>query len=113
MEQHLELETLGILRQTKVPTELNWMTDAEKQFMMMLLMAGEEGLHKRDVTKFQKKHADAVFNLDVRGFTNWETDKTGRPMFVVMTWKGEEAAKVLLHVAKHESRKASAAIQNF
>jgi hypothetical protein len=112
MEQHLELETLGILRQTKVPTELTWMTDAEKQFMMMLLWAGEEGLHKRDVTKFQKKHADAVFNLDVRGLTNWETDKTGRPMFVVLTWKGEEAAKVLLQVAKHESRKASFAGRN-
>jgi len=108
MEQHIELETLGILRQTKVPPELKWMTDAEKQFMMMLLMAGEEGLHKRDVTKFQKKHADAVFNLDVRGLTNWETYKAGRPMFVVLTWKGEEVAKVLLHVAKHESWKAPA-----
>lgn len=107
MEQHLELESLGILLQTKVPPELTWMSTAEKQFMLMLLMAGEGGLHKREVQKFQKKNADAVFNLDVRGLTNWETDKAGRPMFVVLTWKGEEAAKVLLQVAKHESRRAA------
>jgi len=107
MEQHLELESLGILLQTKVPPELAWMTAPEKQFMLMLLLAGEDGLHKREVTKFQKKHADAVLNLDIRGMTNWETDKAGRPMFVVLTWKGEEAAKILLKVAKHESRRPS------
>ena len=109
MEQHIELETLGILRQTKVPPELAWMSDAEKQFMLMLLFAGDGGLHKRTVASFEKKNPEVVLQLHARDFLMWETDKAGRPMFVAMTWKGEEAAKLLLHVARHESQKAARA----
>lgn len=109
MDQHLELETLGILRQTKVPSELNWMSDAEKQLTLILLMAGEGGLHKRDVRKFEKNNPNVLLNLDMRNYVAWETDQNGRPMFMVLTWKGEEVAKQLLQVAKHESRKAASA----
>lgn len=105
MNQHLELESLGILRQTKLPSELAWMSDAEKQLVLMVQLAGEGGLHKRDVTKLSKHNPDMLLNLDARGLVQWDTDKSGRPVFLVLTWKGDEIAQLLLHVAKHESRK--------
>jgi len=109
MEQHLELESLGILRQTKVPAELAWMTDDEKTFVLNLLMAGEGGLHKREVHKHQKKLPEVVLNLEVRDLVRWESDKSGKPMFMVLSWKGEEVAQLLLQIAKHESRRATRA----
>ncbi len=107
MEQHLELESLGILRQTKVPQELAWMSDAQKAFVLDLLFAGAEGMHKRDVSKFEKKNPDVIFTLTVRDLANWESDKLGKPTFLVLTWKGEEVAQLLLQIAKHENKKAS------
>lgn len=109
MEQHLELESLGILRQTKVPAELAWMTDEEKSFVLDLLFAGEGGLHKREVQKFGKQNPDALLRLEMRELTIWESDKSGRPTFLVLSWKGDEVAKLLLQIAKHESKRASRA----
>lgn len=83
------------------------MTDAQKAFLLDLLFAGEEGLHKRDVTKFDKKNPEVVFTLTVRDLANWESDKLGKPTFLVLTWKGEEVAKLLFQIAKHENQKAS------
>lgn len=107
MEQHLELEYLGILRQTRVPAELAWMSDAEKQLMLMLLLAGEEGLHKRAVTRFEKKNPGVLLNVLFKDFATWQTDKAGRPMFLALTWKGEETASLLLQIAKNENRKTT------
>lgn len=110
MDAHFELETLGILRQTKIPQELSWMSDGQKLLMLQLLMAGEDGLHKREVVKFEKKNPDKLLDLEVRGFVQWETDKAGRPMFLTVAWKGEDAAKLLMQIARNESRKTAAAI---
>ncbi len=82
------------------------MTDVEKSFVLDLLLAGEGGLHRRDVQKFDKKNSGVVLNLEVRSLIQWESDKTGRPTFLVLTWKGEEVAQLLMQIAKHESRKA-------
>ncbi|MCC5610899.1 hypothetical protein LC612_30160 [Nostoc sp. CHAB 5834] len=105
MEQHISLDTLGILRQVKVPAELAWMSDEEKSFLLELLFAGEEGIHKRIVTKFSKKSPDAIFNLTVRNMAEWISDKAGRPTFLTVTWKGEDAAKLLFQIAKNDNRK--------
>ena len=105
MEQHLELENLGILRQTKAPAELAWMTDIEKSFLLDLLVAGETGLHKRTIQKFENKNSDAFFNLQVRNLVEWESDKSGKPMFLVLSWQGKDIAELLLQVAKHESKR--------
>lgn len=107
MDAHLELETLGILRQVKVPPELAWMSDVEKQFVLTLLFAGEGGLHKREVQKFEKKNPVAMANLDIRDFVKWETDKAGRPMFLTLTWKGEDAGMLLRQIAKNENLKGN------
>jgi hypothetical protein len=106
IERHLELETLGILRQTKVPAELAWMTESEKGLVLTMHLAGESGVHKTAVAKLEKASPDMVFNVTVRDLAEWLTDKAGRPVALVLTWKGEEIAKLLHQVAKHESRKA-------
>lgn len=81
------------------------MSDAEKRFVLELYLAGPEGVHKRVVTKFSKSEPDAVFNLEVRNIVQWENDKTGKPTFLVLSWQGDEVGKLLMQVAKNESRK--------
>ncbi len=105
MDSHLELESMGILRQTKTPDSLKWMNDDEKLFMLELLLAGEEGLHKRDVDKFTKKSPDTTIKLEVHNLAQWERDKNGRIMFYVLTWQGAEAAQLLMKIAQNQSRK--------
>lgn len=105
MEQPLELQSLGILLQTKVPRELQWMTDNEKQVVLQVFMAGESGLNKSGIKTITKKHPDSIFNLEVRGLVEWLSDKAGRPVALACTWKGDEIAKVLLQIAKNESKK--------
>jgi hypothetical protein len=104
MTQPLELDSLGILRQTKVPQELSWLSDVEKSFLIEILMAGEEGVHKRRVAKVDKEGTDTIFNITIRGLAQWENDKAGRPTFLVLTWKGDEVAQLLLQIAKRESQ---------
>lgn len=105
MEQHLELEALGVLRQTKVPPELAWMTDEEKAFVLDVFLAGNDGMHKRDALKFDKKHPAAFIELQVRDLIRWESDKAGKPMFIVLSWKGDEVARLLFQIAKNTSKK--------
>jgi hypothetical protein len=105
MQQHLELESLGILRQLKVPPELAWMRPLEKSFVLEMFWAGEAGLHKSTVSKLEKATPDMVFNLTVRDIAEWLTDKAGRPVALCLTWKGEEIAKLLHQIAKNESKK--------
>lgn len=105
MEHHLELDFLGILRQTKIPPEWAWLIDVEKQFLLELLLAGEGGLHRSKVAKFEKNHPDALLNLTVRNLCEWETDRLGKPASMVLTWKGEDLARLLLQIAKNESKK--------
>jgi hypothetical protein len=104
MDAHLELESMGILRQTKTPDSLKWMNDDEKVFMLDLLMAGEAGLHKRDVDKFSKTHPETVLKLDIHHLAQWERDKNGRLMFYALTWQGVEAAELLRKIAQNQSR---------
>jgi hypothetical protein len=104
---NLELESLGILRQTKLPGHLAWMDADVKFFMLELLGAGEEGLHKRHVERFRKKQDEALLRLEIAELVTWERDKTGRPMFLALTWRGTEVATLIRAVAVNESRKAA------
>lgn len=104
MEHHLELDNLGILRQTQVPPELAWMSDAEKAFVLELYLAGETGLHKRVVDKIEKTTPDIVFNITVRSLADWLPDKAGRPVSLALSWRGIDAAKLLHRIAQNESK---------
>lgn len=105
-----ELDNLGLLRADKAPPHLAWLTDDEKFFLVELLTLGEEGMHKRLVAKFQKKSPDSVLRLEIRELISWERDKTGRPMYVVLTWKGAEVAELLLQLARNSSHHPAPAV---
>jgi hypothetical protein len=100
-----ELEALGILRQTKLPGQFAWMDDEVKLFMLELLAAGEEGLHKRRVERFRKMREEALLRLEFSELVAWERDKTGRPMFLTLTWRGVDASALIRAVAVNESKR--------
>ena len=105
MEQYLELESLGILKATRLPAEWAWMGDEMKHFVLSLHLAGEEGVHRSEVRKFAKTSPDGVFQLEIKNLVQWLSDKAGKPMFLALTWQGDEVAKLLLSIAKNESQK--------
>lgn len=100
---NLDLDKLGVLRRTLVPERLQWMDDDTKRLMVDLLHAGEEGLHKRIIEKFKKAHDEAFVRLDMFGLVQWVRDKSGKPMFVSLTWKGQDEAELLFRIAKNET----------
>lgn len=80
------------------------MSDEQKQFMLLVLFGAEAGLHKSQVTKFEKKSPDVVFQLSIRNLVEWQTDKQGRAAYIALTWQGDEVAQLLCHIARHASR---------
>lgn len=104
LERHLELDSLGILRQTSLPATLDWLQDSDKQLLLDLLFAGADGLSRSYVLKWDKKHKECSLRVTTRSLADWETDKKGQPALLTLNWKGEEVAKLLLQVAKNESQ---------
>ena len=105
MEQYLELESLGILKATRLPAEWAWMNDEMKHFLLSLHFAGEDGVHKSEVKLFSKRCPDGLFQLEIKNLVGWLSDKAGKPMFLALTWQGDEVAQLLLSIAKNESQK--------
>lgn len=99
-----ELESLGILRQTHVPAEFDWMTPGEKLFMLMMLAAGEDGVLKRVVEKEEKKNEHMSMRLSAHGLANWERDRHGQERYFVLSDRGEEVAITLRRIALNASR---------
>lgn len=100
----MELNSLGILRQTKLPSTLDWLTDADKTLLLDLLLAGEDGISKALIAKWDKAHPESSLRLSTNSLADWITDKRGKPAFLGLTWKGEEAAKMVKEVAMHATR---------
>jgi hypothetical protein len=105
MEAHLELESMGILRQTLPPDSLKWMSDDDKLLMLLVFLAGNLGLHKREVAKSCGAPEQATLNLEVRSLAQWERDKNGRLLFLTCTWQGGETGELLLKIAQNQSKK--------
>ena len=105
-----ELDALGLLRTTKVPTGLDWMTDEEKLLLLRLLFCGEHGMHAREVKRIQKtaSGADCVLRIEAYGLAQWETDANGRGTALVLTEKGEEGALLVRRIAQNENKKSVA-----
>jgi hypothetical protein len=104
VDKILEMDTLGILRTTRAPSDMAWLSDEAKRFVLDLHLAGEAGLHRREVQKFSKRNPDALLHLEVKELASWLNDKTGRPTFFALTWRGSDLAQRLLAVARNESR---------
>jgi hypothetical protein len=109
-----ELDALGLLRTTKVPDALDWMTDDEKLLLIRLLFCGEEGMHSREVNRVRKTQAgaDAIMRIEAYGLANWERDGNGRATTFVLSWKGIESAQLVKKVAQNGNNKASSGRRN-
>ena len=100
-----DLDSLGILKATKVPTTLSWINDIEATLLIDLMIAGEEGITRRRLNKQGEAGTDAARRLGLRDLVKWEHDRFGKPTFLCLTWQGEEAAKTLVRVARHRQPK--------
>lgn len=93
---------------SELPEEYAWMEEAHREFILHLyLFAGQDGLHKSEAKKWDKKHKDLLLILEARQYILWEHDQMGRLMYVKLTWKGEDAALLLLAVARFENNKSA------
>ena len=100
-----ELDNLGILRTTHLPSKLQSLKDKELETTLLieLLGAGEEGLTRRHILKHKQAGEDAAQWLTLRDLAEWQRDRFGKLTFLVITWKGEKMARNLLSVCKHSS----------
>lgn len=104
LSRQRDLDSLGILRQTTLPNDFDWMSEADKQLVLDLHFAGEDGLSKSYVSKWDKKNPESSLRLTSRSIADWETDKRGQPARLILNWKGQDVAQSLLNVAKNASR---------
>jgi len=96
-----ELDDLGILRSTKIPPHLAWLSSAQINLLLAVFTCGEEGMTRRRSRKFD---SDVIRQLELRDYLQWERDRFGRLAFLCLTWKGQDAAQVLIKIAHHEQK---------
>lgn len=104
LSRQRDLDSLGILRQTTLPTGFDWMTEADKQLTLDLHFAGEEGLTKAYIRKWDKANPECSLRLTSQSVADWETDKRGQPARLTLNWKGQDVAQALLAVARNSSK---------
>ena len=83
------------------------MSTETKQLMMDLLLAGAEGISIKTLTKYRQTFEAEFVRLEMAMLMQWMPDRTGKPVAVSLTWKGEEAAALLREFAIKETRKFS------
>lgn len=103
-ENLVELESLGILRTNKLPQNLAWLSENQKHVLLYAHLCGENGLHKSQIKKIQKTDPNCILELEIRQYVKWLTDKFGKPIAVALTWQGDEVAKLLLVIAKNQTK---------
>lgn len=103
-----ELAAAGVVKQAYLPKDFAWLDDGDKHVLVEMLIAGEGGLHKRVIRKLEKQFPDSFIKLEAANLIVWERDNNGRPMFLVLTWKGQEIAELLLAIARSEALRATA-----
>jgi hypothetical protein len=101
-----ELEDLGILKATKIPSNLAWTGSEETEVLLKLLACGEGGMHLATYKKLSDPLQVAVLRLEIRDYIRWEYDRFGKKTVLCLSWKGDEAAKTLLKVARHQQKPA-------
>lgn len=101
-----ELDSMGVLRTTRLPAKLEWLNEAEteKALLIELFAAGEEGITRRRIAKLKEAGEDAAKRLVLRDLAHWERDRFGKLTFLVISWPGEVAAQTILKVSKYVGR---------
>lgn len=61
----------------------------------LIANAGEDGLHRSKVPKdLEQDFTKHLLPLEFQGLVNWERDNHGNLVFIVLTWKGQEALDI-------------------
>ena len=97
-----EFDEMGILRATQIPPILEWMTGTHIDLLLAVYQCGEEGMSRGRTQPFDEERGDAMRVLELRDYLHWERNRFGRLAFLCLTWKGQEAARLLLKVARNE-----------
>lgn len=96
-----DLDAYGVLTLLDVPPELGAMTEEEKHLLTTLQLQTEKVLLGTYARKQYSK--DCLLKLDIAGLVEWHSDARGKPFELGLTWRGEEAAKTFLKIAKNKS----------
>jgi hypothetical protein len=102
-----EFDELGILRATQVPPILEWMSATHIDLLIAVYLCGEEGMSRGRTRRFEEVRADAMRALELRDYLHWERNRFGRLAFLCLTWKGQDAARLLVKVARNELREST------
>jgi hypothetical protein len=99
-----ELDKLGLLKVTKIPTELSWLTPLHIEMILAVGACGEEGMRERRARRFSEEKRDALRMLELRDILYRERDRLGNPVFLCLTWKGQEALQVLQAIERNRGK---------
>ena len=99
-----DLDRLGLLRVTKIPPELSWLTPTQIELIFDVAECGEEGMRERKTQRFSEQKRDALRMLELRDILYRERDRLGKPVFLCLTWRGKEALEVLRAVERNRPK---------
>lgn len=96
LAENVALETMGLLRPKQgallADPRLAKLTEPERMLLLTVFSFGEGGMPRGKIRVRLKPSAETLYIMD---YVNWERDGRGRPAYLVLTWKGEEAAAAL------------------
>lgn len=99
-----DLDSLGLLRVTKLPQDLSWLTPIHIQMIIEVADCGEEGMRERRTQRLGEEKTDALRMLELRDILHRERDRYGKPVFLCLTWKGKEALEVLRAIERNRGK---------
>lgn len=78
------------------------------QLFLLIATAGEHGLAQSRIPKELRADLNLhLLPLELQSLVDWERDNRGRPAYLVLTWKGDEALKAAKTVPAKQSTWAS------
>jgi hypothetical protein len=86
------LDSSGILTSANGCTAAYGLSDASVGLFLAIAAAGENGLPKGKLPKdLQENLSEALLPLEMQNLVEWERDKRGQLVILVLTWKGKDA----------------------
>ena len=99
-----DLDALGLLRVTKIPQHLEWLTPVQIELIFEVADCGEQGMRERKAQRYSQEKRDELRMLELRDILYRERDVRGQPVFLCLTWQGKEALEVLRAIKRHREK---------
>lgn len=103
-----DLDALGLLRVTKIPQHLEWLTPAQIELIFEVAKCGDQGMRERKARHYSEAKRDELRMLELRDLLYRERDVRGQPVFLCLTWQGKEALEVLEAIKRHSDKDSAA-----